>query len=204
MLQKAWRIERFWKDRDLRFSPSPESLQHISHRRVIWNFLLRLFLKKIVFSPNVEISVSPYTLRNRSYPLNFSFLRIPSSNSLPHRDPMKYVNERIDGKVDFRKRYRSSRGRRDGGWFSAGGSGTTPGSGEQLRGKKLEPVSGKKFLICGIIKGDGAKSITDSTPLSENREFHLASTIPSHATPVWFYQPFPVVNSGGVLDNTVG
>lgn len=139
---------------------------------------LRLFLKKIVFSPNVEISVSPYTLRNRSYPLNFSFLRIPSSNSLPHRDPMKYVNERIDGKVDFRKRYRSSRGRRDGGWFSAGGSGTTPGSGEQLRGKKLEPVSGKKFLICGIIKGDGAKSITDSTPLSENREFHLASTIP--------------------------
>lgn len=55
-------------------------------------------------------------------------------------------------------------------------SGTTPGSGEQLRGKKLEPVRGKKFLICGIIKGDGAKTITDSTPLSENREFHLAST----------------------------
>lgn len=55
-------------------------------------------------------------------------------------------------------------------------SGTTPGSGEQLQGKKLEPVCGKKFLICGIIKGDGAKSIRDSTLLSENRELHLAST----------------------------
>lgn len=55
-------------------------------------------------------------------------------------------------------------------------SGTMPGSGEQLQGKKLEPVRGKKFLICGIIKGDGTKSITDSTPLSENREFHLANT----------------------------
>ena len=59
-------------------------------------------------------------------------------------------------------------------------SGTTPGSGEQLPGKKLEPVRGKKFLICGIIKGDGAKTTTDSTPLSENREFHLASTPPPH------------------------
>ncbi|KAK1118028.1 hypothetical protein K0M31_015475 [Melipona bicolor] len=59
---------------------------------------------------------------------------------------------------------------------SARASGTTPGSGEQLPGKKLEPVRGKKFLICGIIKGDGAKTTTDSTPLSENREFHLAST----------------------------
>lgn len=65
---------------------------------------------------------------------------------------------------------------------SARASGTTPGSGEQLLGKKLEPVRGKKFLICGIIKGDGAKTTTDSTPLSENREFHLASTPPRHPT----------------------
>lgn len=72
-------------------------------------------------------------------------------------------------------------------------SGTTPGSGEQLRGKKLEPVRGKKFLICGIIKGDGAKTITDSTPLSENREFHLASTpLPVLSYTVWFYLPVSV------------
>lgn len=69
----------------------------------------------------------------------------------------------------------------------ARGSGTTPGSGEQLRGKKLEPVRGKKFLICGIIKGDGAKSITDSTPLSENREFHLASIRPCHGSYIYTY-----------------
>lgn len=57
-------------------------------------------------------------------------------------------------------------------------SGTTPGSGEQLQGKKLEPLRGKKFLICGIIKGDGAKTITDSTLLPENREFRLARIRP--------------------------
>lgn len=42
--------------------------------------------------------------------------------------------------------------------------------------KKLEPWHSKKFLICGIIKGRDAKSITDSTVLSENRKFYLANT----------------------------
>lgn len=35
----------------------------------------------------------------------------------------------------------------------------------------------KKFLICGIIKGDVTKTIMDSTALSGNHEFHLANSL---------------------------
>lgn len=42
-------------------------------------------------------------------------------------------------------------------------------SGAELRTRK-------KFLICGIIKGDDAKTITDSASLFGNREFYLAES----------------------------